>query len=29
MGRALRPRLTAVLHALDDMSLALNRQNAG
>jgi len=29
MGRALRPRLTVVLHALDDMSLALARQNAG
>jgi hypothetical protein len=29
MGRALRPRLTAVLDALEDMFLAFNRQNAG
>jgi hypothetical protein len=29
MGRALRPRLSAVLQALDAMSLALDRQNAG
>jgi hypothetical protein len=29
MGRALRPRLTAVLDALEDMFTAFNRQNAG
>jgi hypothetical protein len=29
MGRTLRPRLTTVLQALDDMALALDRQNAG
>ena len=29
LGRSLRPRLTAVLDALDGMALALKRQNAG
>jgi hypothetical protein len=29
MGRALRPRLTVLLDALEDMSLAFDRQNAG
>ncbi len=29
MGRTMRPRLTSVLDALDEMTLVLNRQNAG
>jgi hypothetical protein len=29
MGRALRPRLTGVLDALEEMFIAFNRQNTG